>query len=87
MAPDDREYVYSVEHVLTGEMKDVQVGRMRFYSDKVEIVKKKLQDHFKLLMKDKAEYLIDQITGVKSGKGSTRKIARGNWFIESWLIF
>ena len=33
IANDDKEHVYAVQHMVTGELRDVHVARMRFYAD------------------------------------------------------
>ena len=33
VATDDKEHVYAVQHLVTAELRDVHVARMRFYAD------------------------------------------------------
>ena len=38
VANDDKKHVYAVQHLVTGELRDVHVARMRFYDhDQLEI--------------------------------------------------
>ena len=75
---DDREHVYIVENIVTGETRDVHVARMRFYSDRHLQVTKRLQDVFQH-REYQGEYHIRGITDVKKAKRSDEYVVRVLW--------
>ena len=64
VANDDKEHVYAVQHLVTGELRDVHVVRMRFYADdQVKITGEILKD-FQLL-ENQGEHHIRNISAIK----------------------
>ena len=61
---DDKEHVYAVQHVVTAELPDVHVARMRFYADgQLEITGELLKIFQQLENQD--EYHIRSISAIK----------------------
>ena len=75
---DDREHVYAVEHIVTGETRDVHVARMRFYADRHLKVTKRLRDVFQN-QHHQGEYHIRGITDVKPAKHGSEYVVKVLW--------
>ena len=70
---DYREHVYTVEHIVTGGVRDTHVARMRFYANKDLKTTRRLQDVFQHI-EHQAGYHIASIAGFK-------KAARGDEYL------
>lgn len=68
---DDRKYVRTVEHIVSGDVRDPHVARMRFDGDKeYNVTRRRMQDNFQYL-EHQAEFRMARIEGCK-------KAARGD---------
>ena len=71
-ANDDKEHVYAVQHLVTAELRNVHVARMRVYADdKLEIIGEPLKVFQQL--ENQGEYHIRSISAIK-------RAARGDEF-------
>ena len=73
VASDDREHVYVVQHLITGEPREAHVARMRLFFDGQLHVTSQLREIFQQL-EHLAEYHIEEMTTAK-------RAARGDEFV------
>ena len=64
VANDDKEHVYAVQHLVTAELRDVHVARMRFYADDQLEITGELLKVFQQL-ENQGEYHIRSISAIK----------------------
>ena len=81
VAIDDKEHVYALKHLVTAQLRDVHVARMRFYADdKLEITGELLKVFQQL--ESQGEYHIRSISAIKraaSGDEVVVKIPEKDW--------
>ena len=75
---DDREHVYAVEHIVSGEVRDTHVARMRFYADKDLHVTRRLMEIFQHL-EHQAEYHIEGIDKIKKAPRGDEYLVLVRW--------
>ena len=75
VANDDKEHVYTVQHLVTSELRDVNVAKMMFNdNDQLEITRELLKvDHH---MKNKGEYHIRSISTVTRAAGGNEFVVK-----------
>ena len=77
-ANDDKEHVYVVQHLLTDELRDVHVARMRFYADDQLEIAGELLKVFQQL-KNPGEYHIRIISAIKRAASSDEFVVKVAW--------
>ena len=75
---DDKEHVYAVYHLVTAELRDVHVARMRFYADdKLEIIGELVKVFQQL--ENEGEYHIRSISAIKRAAGGDEFVVKVAW--------
>ena len=78
VANDDKEHVYAVQHLVTAELRDVHVARMRFYADdKLEITGDLLKVFQQL--ENQGEYHIRSISVIKRAANGDEFVVKVAW--------
>ena len=75
---DDRDHLYVVQNIVTGETRDVHVARMLFYCDAILRVTSRLQDSFQHL-EHQAEYHIRGIPEIKKATLGDEYVVLVQW--------
>ena len=77
-ANDDKEHVYAVQHLVTADLRDVHVARMRFYADdKLEITGELLKVFQQL--ENHGEYHIRSISAIKRAASGEQIVVKVAW--------
>ena len=78
VANDNKEHVYPVQHLITGELRDFHVVRMRFYAhDQLEITGELLKDFQQL--ENHGEYHIRGISAIKRAASGNEFVVKVAW--------
>ena len=78
VANDDKEHVYAVQHLVTGELRDVYVARVRFYAgDQLEITGELLKVFQQL--ENQGEYYIWSISAIKRAASGDEFVVKVAW--------
>ena len=75
---DDKEHVYSVGNIVTGETREVHVARMRFYADKDLNITRQLTETFQHI-DQQVTYHIREITGVRKATRGDEYVVKVQW--------
>jgi len=75
---DDKEHVYTVRNIVTGETRDVHVTRMRFYADSALEVTQPLQEVFQSI-EQQGEYHIRSIDDVRKARQGDEYVVLVQW--------
>ena len=78
MVNDDRDHLYVVQNIVTGETRDVHVARMRFYCEAKLRVTSRLHDFFQHL-EHQAEYHIRGISEIKKATLGDEYVVLVQW--------
>ena len=78
VANDDKEHVYSVQHLVTGELRDFHVVRMRFYADDQLEITGELPKDFQQL-ENHGEYHIRGISAIKRAASGDEFVVKVAW--------
>ena len=78
VANDDKEHVYTVANIITGETREVHVTRMRFYADRDLKITKAVKDVFQHV-DQQGEYHIRGITRVKKANRGEEYVVLVQW--------
>ena len=78
VANEDKEHGYAVQHLVTGELRDVHVARMRFYADDQLVITGKLPKVFQKL-ENQGEYHIRGLSAIKRPASGDEFVVKVAW--------